>query len=125
MIVDEQPQPSSPATPEPFRAAPARFDSPEPRLTEPEPPQLGPDVGPDALVAPAAAAAAALSIGSLRRKLDAERQPGPRGGGITVEDMVREALRPMLKTWLDENLPPIVERLVRAEIERVVGRSDS
>jgi cell pole-organizing protein PopZ len=37
----------------------------------------------------------------------------------TVEDLVREMLRPMLKTWLDDNLPAMVERLVRAEIERV------
>jgi uncharacterized protein len=37
----------------------------------------------------------------------------------TVEDLVREMLRPMLKTWLDDNLPSLVERLVRAEIERV------
>lgn len=37
----------------------------------------------------------------------------------TVEDLVKEILRPMLKEWLDANLPDIVERLVRAEIERV------
>ncbi|TDR93818.1 PopZ family protein [Enterovirga rhinocerotis] len=37
----------------------------------------------------------------------------------TLEDLVREMLRPMLKTWLDDNLPPLVERLVAAEIERV------
>ena len=37
----------------------------------------------------------------------------------TLEDIVREMLRPMLKTWLDDNLPVLVERLVRAEIERV------
>lgn len=37
----------------------------------------------------------------------------------TLEDIVREMLKPMLKTWLDENLPDMVERLVRAEIERV------
>ncbi len=37
----------------------------------------------------------------------------------TLEDLVREMLRPMLKTWLDDNLPTMVERLVRAEIERV------
>jgi cell pole-organizing protein PopZ len=37
----------------------------------------------------------------------------------TLEDLVREMLRPMLKSWLDENLPGLVERLVRAEIERV------
>jgi len=37
----------------------------------------------------------------------------------TLEDLVREMLRPMLKVWLDDNLPGMVERLVRAEIERV------
>ncbi len=37
----------------------------------------------------------------------------------TLEDLVREMLRPLLKTWLDDNLPGMVERLVRAEIERV------
>jgi cell pole-organizing protein PopZ len=37
----------------------------------------------------------------------------------TLEDLVREMLRPMLKVWLDDNLPSMVERLVRAEIERV------
>jgi hypothetical protein len=37
----------------------------------------------------------------------------------TLEDLVREMLRPMLKSWLDDNLPSMVERLVRAEIERV------
>jgi uncharacterized protein len=37
----------------------------------------------------------------------------------TLEDLVREMLRPMLKTWLDENLPGMVERMVRSEIERV------
>ncbi len=37
----------------------------------------------------------------------------------TLEDLVKEMLRPMLKSWLDDNLPGLVERLVRAEIERV------
>ena len=37
----------------------------------------------------------------------------------TLEDIVREALRPMLKSWLDENLPRVVERMVQAEVERV------
>jgi hypothetical protein len=37
----------------------------------------------------------------------------------TLEDLVGELLKPMLKGWLDEHLPPLVERLVRAEIERV------
>lgn len=37
----------------------------------------------------------------------------------TLDDLVREMLRPMLKAWLDDNLPNMVERMVRAEIERV------
>lgn len=43
----------------------------------------------------------------------------------TLEDLVKDMLKPMLKTWLDDNLPTMVERLVRSEIERVArgGRS--
>ena len=37
----------------------------------------------------------------------------------TMEDLVKEMLRPMLKSWLDDNLPGLVERIVKAEIERV------
>jgi len=37
----------------------------------------------------------------------------------TLEDLVKEMLRPMLKSWLDDNLPGMVERIVKAEIERV------
>ena len=37
----------------------------------------------------------------------------------TLDDVVRETLRPMLKSWLDEHLPSLVERMVEAEIERV------
>ena len=40
----------------------------------------------------------------------------------TVEQMAEEMMRPMLKEWLDENLPSLVERLVREEIERVSRR---
>ena len=38
----------------------------------------------------------------------------------TLEDLVRDMLRPMLKSWLDENLPTFVERIVEAEFERAV-----
>jgi uncharacterized protein len=74
------------------------------------------------LVAPETAAAAASSVDSLVRTLAAERATRVYGGGPTLEDMVRGELRPLLKDWLDTHLPPMVERLVRAEIERVVGR---
>src|SRR6476469_8741750 len=38
----------------------------------------------------------------------------------SLEDVVRETLRPMLKSWLDENLPRVVERMVQAEVERLL-----
>ena len=37
----------------------------------------------------------------------------------TLEDLVKDMLRPMLKAWLDDNLPGLVDRIVRSEIERV------
>jgi cell pole-organizing protein PopZ len=40
----------------------------------------------------------------------------------TLEDVVRDTLRPMLKSWLDENLPSVVERMVQEEIERVTRK---
>jgi uncharacterized protein len=75
------------------------------------------------LVGPGPAAAAASSVGSLVRTLTAERAMQVYSGGPTLEELVRAELRPLLKDWLDTNLPPLVERLVRAEIERVVGRA--
>jgi cell pole-organizing protein PopZ len=52
-----------------------------------------------------------------------ERSTQVHSGGPTLEDIVRAELRPLLKDWLDAHLPPLVERLVRVEIERVVGRA--
>ena len=74
------------------------------------------------LIAPAAAAAAAASVGSLLRAVSSERGSQVYRGGPSIEDLVREEIRPILKDWLDHHLPPLVERLVRAEIERVVNR---
>lgn len=45
-----------------------------------------------------------------------------RSGETSLEGLVRELLRPMLADWLDRNLPPLVERLVAAEIARIVGK---
>jgi len=41
----------------------------------------------------------------------------------TLEEVVMELLRPMLKSWLDENLPPLVERLVKREIVKLGHRN--
>jgi cell pole-organizing protein PopZ len=89
----------------------------------PAPPEIVTPPPPSAtLMAPEAAAATATHVGSLVRTLSAERTMQVHSGGPTIEDVVRAELRPLLKEWLDAYLPGMVERLVRAEIERVVGR---
>jgi hypothetical protein len=40
-------------------------------------------------------------------------------GDRTLEDVVRELLRPLLQQWLDQNLPGIVQQAVEAEVERI------
>jgi len=66
----------------------------------------------EGLVSAATAAAVDAAFDTLAQSAQ------PRSGR-TVEELVSELIRPMLKTWLDDNLPTIVERLVRAEIERL------
>ncbi len=108
---------------QPQLAAPAPVpELPPPAVAVPDLPSQPALTG---LVAPAAAAAAASSVGTLMRTLAEHQSLSVYRGGPTLEDIVRDEMRPILKTWLDENLPPMVERLVRSEIERVVGRSTS
>jgi uncharacterized protein len=70
-----------------------------------------------------AAAAAFAQLGSLPRERRREGELLLGSTDRTLEDIVRDLLRPMLQTWLDEHLPGIVERLVREEIARVVGEA--
>lgn len=65
-----------------------------------------------AIVSPDVGARVAQSFGALAQALDA----GPRR---SFDEIAEEMLRPMLQEWLDDNLPTLVERLVREEIERV------
>lgn len=76
---------------------------------------------PERLVSPEAAQRAAEHIGALRRTVAPERGLALGRGDITIEEMVRAELRPMLKAWLDHHLPNVVERIVRSEIERLIG----
>jgi len=69
------------------------------------------------------AMAAGASLSNLVAAVDQAQGRTPLGDGTrTVEDLVKEVMRPMVKEWLDANLPGLVERLVRKEIERL-GRS--
>jgi uncharacterized protein len=64
------------------------------------------------LLSQRASEAVSVAFGTLANTMFAE-------GSRSIEDVVREMLKPMLQTWLEDNLPSLVERLVRAEIERV------
>jgi cell pole-organizing protein PopZ len=80
---------------------------------EPEPPRLQFQVrerGP--LMSAATSAAVDSAFNSLAHTVLVQN-------ARTLEDLVKEMLQPLLKTWLDDNLPGLVERLVRSEIERV------
>ena len=94
------------------RSTDAVFDE-APGAAHPHAPQEPRATVPDrALLSPRTTAAVDTAFNSLAHTVLMEN---PR----TLEDLVREMLKPMLKAWLDDNLPHIVERLVRAEIERV------
>ncbi len=108
--------PRGPAAVTPHRSEPdADANAPKAlrRQAEPEaafaPASPGAD---DALLSPEAGKAVASAFDALSANLAAR-------SAELAEEVAREMLRPMLKTWLDENLPAIVERLVQAEIERI------
>jgi cell pole-organizing protein PopZ len=124
LVLDTSMMVAAPAEPEPEPEPEPPPPPPPPVVVAPPPPPPPPAPTPDLeLLAPAAAAAASSSVAGLMRTLAAERASQVHRGGPTIEDLVREEIRPILKDWLDNHLPPLVERLVRAEIERVVGRA--
>jgi hypothetical protein len=73
------------------------------------------------LVSEEALAASTAALAQLAQSVTRTREPAP-GSSKTVEEVVREAVEPMLKQWLDQHLPRIVERMVREAIDRVVRR---
>ncbi|MDB5493476.1 MAG: hypothetical protein JWP86_813, partial [Phenylobacterium sp.] len=65
------------------------------------------------LVSAPAAAAAATAFGQLSQVIAMPAE------GRTLEDVVRELLRPLLQQWLDDHLPAIVQETVQTEVERI------
>lgn len=129
-----EPEPDPEPEPVPERVAPPVMARPEPVAPPPPPveprpaprpamsvaqaaplpdPTLSQDLA-EELLAPATDAAVQGSIS----RLSSIAQVGGMGGQ-TVEGMMRDLLRPMLKDWLDENLPALVERMVEKEIARI------
>jgi len=99
-VAEETPVPAAPAYVEPTPTPPRAHTPVEP-------------TGETYLAAPTTNASAA-ALARLAGTLKISEQPGQ-----TVEGVVRELLKPMLKEWLDRNLPAIVEARVEAELERI------
>lgn len=79
------------------------------------------------VTAPLVTDEARLSMRESLAALSVMAQPGAapqivRSGETSLEALTRELLRPALADWLDKNLPPLVERMVAAEIARIVGK---
>ncbi len=128
----EEPKSMLNEQPTPLRAVESvnPAEMPQPSTEAPAAPPTAP-VGAaktDTLVGAGVAGVASSAFARLNQAVQdsvpppAATNPGPSVGGQTIEDLVKEMLRPMLKEWLDTNLPPMVERYVEREIARLTRR---
>tara|TARA_R110002095_G_scaffold167721_2_gene145548 strand:+ start:182 stop:823 length:642 start_codon:yes stop_codon:yes gene_type:complete len=90
---------------------------PEPEVVVKEPaPKPAQTKQEDSLLTDTAESAAIAAMSELVRKTAVEH------AGVTLEDIVRAELKPLLRDWLDKHLPTVIERLVQEELERVSKR---
>ncbi len=126
-LAEEEPAPEPEPQPEPEEVVFQPEDEPAPE-PEPEPePTPAPVVAPagdTGLVSEPVAQAATSSFADLGGAVQAARGLAMGEGQRTLEDVVKELLRPMLKEWLDENLAGIVQRIVEREVIKLAGRAD-
>jgi cell pole-organizing protein PopZ len=123
--VSPPPPPAAPP-PEPPKAEAA--PPPPPSSPPPRPPMPAPPA--DTLVSAPAAASAASALSSLANTVEIERLAAMPpmtttfigNNARTLEEMTIGLMKPLLKEWLDQNLPNVVDRLVQKEIERITNK---
>ena len=112
-VSEPEPEPESEPEPEP---------EPEPVAEEePEIEVIDDDVDDDKLVSDEVEEVSVATMSGLTAALAATALVG--NGEKTLEELTKELLRPILKEWLDTNLPDMVERIVREEVERIADRA--
>jgi cell pole-organizing protein PopZ len=129
--------PHSPAPPDPppARSRPAMKAREDYALAESDEAVLAPNnvfhLTPDMRLPPerqvlsqATSAASSDVLSQLAKAILDRRDIGIGGRDMTIEGLVREMLRPLLKEWLDRNLPYLIERLVKKEIDLMVNRAE-
>jgi len=102
--------------PPPIAAAPNESESEPPTEPELSAPKPTPEPPSDSVISAGAAAASVAALSALTRET-AQGTTTP--ANRALEEVTRELLKPLLKAWLDTNLPPLIERIVREEIARL------
>jgi uncharacterized protein len=120
-LTDEMALPDPPSAPAPLPAA--AFNKIEPpddlEFTEAKAAQRQPAPDPLRLEMPMPPILSRTTVNAVESAFNTLAHTVLSNNARTLEDLVKEMLRPMLKSWLDDNLPGLVERIVKAEIERV------
>jgi len=94
-------------------------------VAEAEPEEILVDEAANRLVSDDPAMTSVSSLSALAAAVDTHRRAvDPSIGPRTIEDLVKEVMRPMIKDWLDANLPSLVERMVGREIERLTREAE-
>jgi hypothetical protein len=87
--------------------------------------QLPPDIGAgDPILSQGASANSTDALQELAKALLSKRDIAIGNRDLTLEGLIREFLRPLLREWLDQNLPYLIERLVKKEIDHMVNRAE-
>jgi cell pole-organizing protein PopZ len=76
------------------------------------------------LISPGTASASTNAFARLAKAAAPDAKPSVNVAGISVEQLVVDLLTPMLRDWLDQNLPGIVERVVEQEVKKLARRAE-
>ena len=122
-VIADESRPPAPAR----GARPARVAASEPKAEEPGPEEdvleLDDPVSEEnGLMSSDAAAVSRQALAALKAIRQGEEAGVPHASDAPLEALVKDMLRPMLKAWLDQHLPEIVEELVTREIVRITGK---
>ena len=110
----EEPEPEPEVDPEEVEMRDSIEEEEEVMTQTPEP-------VPSDILSSGTQAAAMDSIAKLTKNMPINKSRSY--DGVTLEDIVREMLHPMLREWMDDNLPPMVERIVQKELEKLARRA--
>lgn len=123
---DMEPEPPAQLPPPPSSAIPGPAETYAPANPSEDVFVLSPDMRTQTgkVVSQRAAEDSTDVLSQLARAILDRRDVSVSAREVTLESMVREMLRPLLREWLDRNLPYLIERLVRKEIDLMVNRAE-